>query len=599
MKKQYIYIFALCACISNTVDGNAQSAKDSTLNRELLLEKEYNPIVRDANKINKLPAVEAPKANKTKIVYSDYSTFASSKNQINNLQAGSIMSDYEFSKKFGYITLGGGNLLNLTGNLGIKMLNNDNNVLGIEVSHNSTNGNVDYTDNIKSLSRTDDTKLKINDNLVNLFYKGYFNSFNLSTNLSYQYNRFNYYGWRESFLEIAPPALMEDPAMQTNQRINFDIAANTSVNSPIKYEGNLGFSMFKMDEPGINELTVNLGGGFSTRLNSENWRFGFKAGMKGVLYSGDYYNIDSFENIGKVELLPSFIYDNEDYVKAELGVKADYAFGVGPHIGIAPDVNFDWQFVDNFFLYSTIKGGIDVKTINNITNFCRYYNQYGNLNKNPYTLADWTLGFRSNAVNGFWFDIYGGLSHTLNEFSFQSMIESQYDSSKGIIAGKNYLSSFSEDVTKYKIGTLLKYDYGSTLGLSLKLQKNGWSTESKEALSYAPGFEAVFNAVLRPIKQLVFNVNYNMFAQRKARIGIHRSESSNSSDPSIEIVDEFKYSIVDLDNVNDLSIKASWLFNNTFSIYASMNNLAISKYDIWYGMPNQGFNFLVGGTIQF
>ena len=52
-------------------------------------------------------------------------------------------------------------------------------------------------------------------------------------------------------------------------------------------------------------------------------------------------------------------------------------------------------------------------------------------------------------------------------------------------------------------------------------------------------------------------------------------------------------------NINELNLTCSYMFNDTFSLYARANNLLFQKYDLWYGMPAQGFNFMVGLNLNF
>ena len=46
-----------------------QQAKDSTVNRTVVVEQEYTPDIPDASKINVLPQVEAPTVNKKAVEY--------------------------------------------------------------------------------------------------------------------------------------------------------------------------------------------------------------------------------------------------------------------------------------------------------------------------------------------------------------------------------------------------------------------------------------------------------------------------------------------------------------------------------------------------
>lgn len=69
INRKYITLFSI-AFAAGCMHAQAQSEKnDSTLNRTVVVENEYNPQIMDANKINMLPAIEEPKATKKPIEY--------------------------------------------------------------------------------------------------------------------------------------------------------------------------------------------------------------------------------------------------------------------------------------------------------------------------------------------------------------------------------------------------------------------------------------------------------------------------------------------------------------------------------------------------
>ena len=89
-----ISVLSLCVCSGSV---NAQDT-DSTFVREMLIEKEYTPVVKDADKIVRMPAVEAPQAHKTRIVYSDPKFKYVPDSGLENLSAGDVGTEYEFNK---------------------------------------------------------------------------------------------------------------------------------------------------------------------------------------------------------------------------------------------------------------------------------------------------------------------------------------------------------------------------------------------------------------------------------------------------------------------------------------------------------------------
>lgn len=64
------YIFSGIALMTLPLGIHAQQqAKDSTVNRTVVVEQEYNPDILDASKINVLPKVEPPTASKRVVEY--------------------------------------------------------------------------------------------------------------------------------------------------------------------------------------------------------------------------------------------------------------------------------------------------------------------------------------------------------------------------------------------------------------------------------------------------------------------------------------------------------------------------------------------------
>lgn len=54
-----------------------------------------------------------------------------------------------------------------------------------------------------------------------------------------------------------------------------------------------------------------------------------------------------------------------------------------------------------------------------------------------------------------------------------------------------------------------------------------------------------------------------------------------------------------MDDIHDLNLSAAFQVNDLISIHAKANNILGQKYDLWYGYPAQGFNFMGGFTFKF
>ena len=91
---------------------------DEKLRRELTLEREYDPGVQDADKVNRLPEVKDPQVTKHKIEYSRFTTTADPDREIITLPSGRVMTDIPYNRNRGYFHYGIGTHLNMDGDVG-------------------------------------------------------------------------------------------------------------------------------------------------------------------------------------------------------------------------------------------------------------------------------------------------------------------------------------------------------------------------------------------------------------------------------------------------------------------------------------------------
>ena len=119
---------------------------DEKLRRELTLEREYDPGVQDADKVNRLPEVKDPQVTKHKIEYSRFTTTADPDREIITLPSGRVMTDIPYNRNRGYFHYGIGTHLNMDGDVGYHFLDNATDRLNALLSLRSTHGNVRYND---------------------------------------------------------------------------------------------------------------------------------------------------------------------------------------------------------------------------------------------------------------------------------------------------------------------------------------------------------------------------------------------------------------------------------------------------------------------
>ena len=145
MKKN---IFTVIVGLFTIFGMQAQALKDTVLTRQLELQREFNPTLQDANKINSLPAVRQPQVTKANTDYAIWNMRATPPIEIALPQPGKIMTDIPFSLQKGYLKLNAGNYANIDGALGFIFLDSETDKVNFMFLHNSTNGNLDYNQDV-------------------------------------------------------------------------------------------------------------------------------------------------------------------------------------------------------------------------------------------------------------------------------------------------------------------------------------------------------------------------------------------------------------------------------------------------------------------
>ena len=188
-KKQIVIASILFYGFSLT--GFSQETKNKeereNMNREMTIEREYDPIVQDATKVTTFPAIREMNIIRRPINYSDYVTSMLPAKEVNLLPPGKLKTDVLHTKNNGYLHFGGGTLWNLTGDAGYHILNTERDHLGVHYSHRSTNGSVKFEDDVLK-----PRKAKFNDNFAGLDYRHLFDKATLSVGGHFGYSAFNY-----------------------------------------------------------------------------------------------------------------------------------------------------------------------------------------------------------------------------------------------------------------------------------------------------------------------------------------------------------------------------------------------------------------------
>jgi hypothetical protein len=590
MKTNKIQVLTVVAVLSGFMTAPALGQEQLT--REMTLEREYDPTVQDANKVNRLPELKEPVVTKRPIDYSPFTAPADPAKEITILPSGNICTEINHNKRRGYLHFGGGMYANLSGDLGYHIVDNDQGTLALFVTHNSTNGNIKFAGE-DNLTR----KAKLNDNLVRLDFNhliGHSTFLNLGA--SYGYTGFNYYG--RSFLlstsSVQAPPTEDTLTNQANQTIRFNFGVSGVSDDKFSYMIGADYRHFNQkygwtkDADGIRENKFSPKFDLSMYLGNTDRRVGITGALNYFNYSypSVYNHNDStgYKNRLDATVTPYFHINGETW-HLGLGANIMLVNGDSTTIFASPNISVEAQIADKTVFYADARGEIRSNGAYGLSRLNRYTDHSMEVRPSR-TWLDATLGIRSGIAAGCQIDIFAGYKSTKDALFF---VPASYVNKTMDFA--SYSTVVRTDASLLRAGAAIKYAYRSLADFSLKGVYNQWTVESdgRNFTSYAPGdvgmkpyglpkMELNADLTVKPLTPLALTLGYYLGAGRYTLV-----------------LDEEKQ----MKNLQDLNLSASWNFNGTFGAYLKLNNLLFQKQELVYGYPLQGFNAMAGININF
>ena len=561
-------------------------AQEQNLNREMTLEREYDPSVSDANKVNTLPIVKEPEVRKISIDYATQTIPTSPAKEINVLPSGKVMTDIAFNKRRGYLNAGFGMDMNINGDFGYHILSTERDQLNIFLSHRSAGGERKY------LQSDGKQKAKLNDNIGGLNFAHHFDNATLSLGAKYGYSAFNYFGYTPE-IDFVPydPNSFNKEDNQVNQLISINGGVQSRGYTPVGYHLNLGYTRFDrkhggmMNEDGIVENAIGIKGGVKAAFRGNEavgidgmvniFNYALSTQTDGLGYYG-------FDNHMQITLSPYYTIEGDSW-KVKLGANVMAISNDGITLAASPNIAANTEVADKTMLYMNVGGGLKANSMYELSLMNRYVNPWGGT-KPSRTWIDAVAGLKSGVAPGFWFDIFAGYNKTDDDVFFTPAMAYRF-SNIG-----NFSSISTLNSSRLLAGAELKYSYQNLFDFSIKGVFSSWdvtyngvyiseSSIEQPPINFKPygkpTMEITSTIDIRPINRLTLSAQYYMATDRY-------------------------YSNIDkLKNINELNLAGVYSLNDTFGFYAKFSNLLFQKYDLYYGYPTQGFNTMAGVNINF
>ena len=575
MKRSLYIIGGITLAISMPSHLLAQTTqpKDTTMNRTVVVEQEYNPDIMDASKVNVLPKVEEPTVSKKEVEYA--TTFFPATSVPAGLMNPYTGKEIQPGSAPGYVRAGYGNLgnLDILANYLFRLSKKDK--LNVRFQMDGMDGKLTlpYTDGEKWNAFYYRTR-------ANVDYTHQFNKLDLNIAGNFGLSNFN-------FLPGSVNSKQKFTSGDFHAGIHF-----IDETAPLRFNAETNLLMYERQHNMISENDANTAiketiirtkGDVTGAINDQQ-SVTIALEMNNLLYSGYTKNPSTgdeyFKNYTTLLVNPYYELNNDDW-KLHIGANVDLSFGFDKSFRISPDVTAQYIFSDSYIVYAKATGG---KKLND---FCRLENicPYGEL-PNVGTLSSWgyvqrpvdtyeqingSVGFKASPYPGVWFNVYGGYQNLKNDLSYFAL---DSDNSRSDF----YLSFIHDNTDNFYLGGEISYDYKDIVGISAKYTYRNWDSKTeKYLLAVKPVSELSFNIRIHPISALNVNLGYDYVDREEIKLDDYSSMSA----------------------INDLHIGANYNIFKGISVYAQVHNLLNKKYQYYLGYPAEGFNFLGGLSFRF
>jgi hypothetical protein len=569
------------------------------LQRELTLEKEYSPNLRDADKLHRLPEIKEPEAPKVKVDLSNYTLEHPLAPYFRQLGVVNYFPEFADSNKRGYLTAGLGTPINLDWDAGYQILQSADDRLSIFASERITNGRANY------LQRKENGDIKINDLLLGLDFKHRFAKAAWSADIRYDRSSFNYYG--SPTMPEMTPVPIED---QLNNRLSLRTGIVSSSDQRLQYRLNAQYTSLKQRVEQAENRIIFDGGLYSPFKSAAG--IGLDLALKTYAYK---VRNDDTKNYTSFSVNPYLTIEGDAW-DVRLGAKASLLAGGRKAFLPSPDIRFRWRPDEAVLLYFTAEGGIQDNSLYNSF----YENRYLHPDSRIYdsrSPLDGTLGVTFSPTVNLSVDLFTGYKWVKDEHFYLRDIYWNYllyPLPVTILPHPLPLLLLEEppmrpqyaDANVFKVGVSAKYQYQDRLDLSMKLVYNRWKVtdiQTDITLRPVPLREAwnkpVFTGdwaigVKLPTMPLRIDLNYHLETGRKTWI-----PNENSVDAGNLVAPPYPGATLKMKNIHAANATLSYPLTQSLSIYGKANNLFFQKYDLWYGYPAQGFHLMLGAALKF
>ncbi|MBR1808972.1 MAG: TonB-dependent receptor [Paludibacteraceae bacterium] len=587
MMKSKFLIIGLC------MSALSVYAQNDTITRVVEVEREFQPVIEGAGKLDIAPQVLEAPISKTEISFSEYAEPMRDVDPTEQVNLGYAPTNFIMPRPLnGFLRGGIGHSAtlfdfnyNLTEKRGLSLDLNAHH-LGQwgrkTLSHSSLGMDINRI--------FDKTQLFFGVDAENIFFTRYGKYFTY-TDLGKMRGDF-------STLNLNHYSDFAKADKSSQWEIDTRIGVRSLPGADVKYLVKTGYEAFVMKQNTV-EHTINSELMFEWQkdvhhvgadLHIENHLYTFNRDslvkfINDPLHDNTIHSADSTD-YHAIKLEPYYAYNGKRFM-IHVGVNLDMCVGKGKLFLPSPNVSFEAKLTPTWLaLYGGAKGEYATSSVREHFGILRYLyaeNEISTRANRTYTPVDAFLGFKIRPHANFLMDIYADYKYTKYDVFFRPSTDADNKFT-------GYFDLVSEPYQRWQIGARFHYHYQDIVFISLDGFYNIWKGDK----NFNNLYQIPDNHILdRP----TWGVNLRVDGKIDSKWSVYTVNWFSGGAYALD-TSTFATAVA-LKPVIDLNVGAQYNVNKWLSCYLQLNNLLNRKHDVFYGYQSQGINFLLGVSYAF
>lgn len=532
----------------------AQTLSGDTINRTVLVESTYNPIVTYAVKRNFIPDEVEPSMNRTAIVYAD-KAMPIARLQRTALPAGKVGLAQSYSNP-GYLHLGYGAYNNLDALAAYRFNFNENNTLTLKAGADGWAGRYDKITSPDENDRWDSYLYRGN---IDARYRLDYGSGELGAGLTGGYGTFNYLDIPRSSVYLDKP-----DTKQQSTRLGGNLYVKGNIDERFQYNADATYT-YTAQQNYLGEHKLNSENHLHTQafFSAD---FG-KYGIAALNLANDLltYSLSSLDPMSYITVTPQWSTAYKQF-SFSTGVNLDFSNQVYARLKASPSCSITYTSKNNFDATLLLDGGRQLPTYSYLETLSPYWVYTPGL-QSSYTYLNALLSGNMRLFEGLHLHLDGGYR----------IIGSALFEEAANIEDIRYTGFANRDAHLAHATTKLSYDYKQLFSCFAQATYNHWMVDGDNSiLSRAPQLDAQAGIKARIYGGLSAHSNFRYVLF-----------TATDSEPQRETP------------IIDWNLGLQYALNNHWSFYLDGHNLLNHRHQLYTGYPTQGISAMAGAAFKF